>query len=147
MTSQYRPEIIAAAAAQNLDPLLVEAVVWQESSDKRFAFRYEPAFWERYLYGRAHAPGIEFGPLAACSYGLMQVLYTVAREDGFSGAPEELFDVIPALQVGCVHLRKMLDWAQGDDAKALAAYNAGTGNWQAGQDYAASVLAWKAKLT
>lgn len=34
-----------------------------------------------------------------------------------------------------------LQWAGGDVAKALAAYNAGQGNWQAGQGYASTILA------
>lgn len=38
-------------------------------------------------------------------------------------------------------MKQLLAWANGDVAKALAAYNAGQGNWQAGEGYASGILA------
>lgn len=164
MISRYRSIIGLAAAQHALDPQLVEAVVWQESGDDPFAFRLEPAFFKRYIRDNAEAKAKEFGPLAACSYGLMQIMLETAYEESWDGAPEDLFDPAHGLSAGCAHLARLLIWAEGDHAKALGAYNAsqkaadvealaafnaGQGNWQspAAQAYAASVLRWKERLT
>lgn len=149
MRSQYRPEIVAAAKNHGLDPVLIEAVVWQESGDKRYAFRYERHLFESLIYGNRKAKAGMFGPLAACSYGLMQILLETAAEEGFDGPPEELFDVTPGLDAGCKHLARLLAWAKGNEHQALAAYNGGMGAWNTPgpEAYAGSVAKWKGMLT
>src|SRR3981081_4621543 len=74
-----------AAQAQELDPGVVCAVIEQESGWNPWAMRYEPAFFAKYvasLYtnykitaSEAYARGF--------SWGLMQVMGQVARENGF----------------------------------------------------------------
>jgi soluble lytic murein transglycosylase-like protein len=128
-----------AAGAQSLDPSLVCSVVEQESGWNPWAMRYEPLFFNKYvasLYtnnkisaSEAYARGF--------SWGLMQVMGQVARENGFD-APflSALCDPEQGLTIGCKVLRKKFDAAAGDPARALLAWNGG-GN----PSYAAQVLA------
>jgi soluble lytic murein transglycosylase-like protein len=147
--SKYRPLIELAARQARIDPTLLEAIVWQESSDDPWAFRYESGFFRSLVRDNPQARAREFGPLAACSYGLTQLLYETACEAGFDGPPEDLFDPAQNLSAGAKHLRTLLDWAEGDEAKACGAYNAGRGGWasEAGRRYSAGVQRWKGMLT
>jgi soluble lytic murein transglycosylase-like protein len=138
--TDYAPEIIAASRAHGLDPLLVEAVVLQESSGKAHAVRFEPSV-ARWFKGNPKAAGLTPERYAS-SYGLMQILYATATDYGFSSAPEFLFLPQVGLDFGCMHLAAMLKWAQKDTMLALAAYNGGKGNAHEAQPmrYAAQVL-------
>ncbi|HUI73742.1 MAG TPA: lytic transglycosylase domain-containing protein [Candidatus Acidoferrum sp.] len=127
------------ALAHALDPALVCAVVEQESSWNPWAVRYEPVFFARYvaaLYtnnkisaSEAYARGF--------SWGLMQVMGQVARENGFT-APflSALCEPAEGLDVGCRVLRRKFDAASGDQLNALLAWNGG-----ANPSYAPQVLA------
>lgn len=139
--TDYRQEIETAAREFGLEPDLVEAVVLQESSGRADAFRFEPAFFDRYLKRNPDYRGLVPRRIAS-SYGLMQVMYPTARELGFSAEPEMLFVPRVSLHFGCMLLARLLKWAGGDTAKALAAYNGGKGNWtaEAPLAYAAKVL-------
>lgn len=128
-----------AASAHGLDSTLVCAVVEQESAWNPWAMRYEPAFFTKYvapLYtnnkisaSEAYARGF--------SWGLMQVMGQVARENGFSEAfLSELCDPTEGLDIGCKVLRRKLDSMAGDTARGLLAWNGG-GN----PAYPAQVLA------
>lgn len=123
-------EIRVTAGKEQVDPVLVAAIVEAESAGRCDAFRHEPGFWRRYcqrnpLYSQDNPRRV------ASSYGLMQVMYPTAREHGFPGPPELLFVPEIGLQWGCRHLKSLLDWAAGDTWKAVAAYNGGQGNWTA----------------
>jgi soluble lytic murein transglycosylase-like protein len=132
-STDYRREIEGAAHEHGLDPNLVEAVVICESSGRTDAFRFEPGFYERYLKGRPQWEKQNPRRIAS-SYGLMQVMWTTAVENGFhEPEPEYLFIPVKGLDAGCEHLAKLMEWAGGDVLKALAAYNGGQGNWMAGQ--------------
>jgi soluble lytic murein transglycosylase len=111
---QYDQLIRAAAAANQLDPMLVKAVVWRES-------RFDP----KKLGG-------------AGERGLMQVSEIAAREwakenrrENFQ--VEELFDPATNLQAGAWYLhRAVIHWQQMQDPIpfALAEYNAGASRAQ-----------------
>lgn len=123
--SPYRREIVAAATTHQLSPTLVEAITVVESSGKAYAYRYEPAFWARYM---AHDPQwASANPeRVSASYGLMQVMFPVAKEMGFGQVdPEYLFVPAIGLEFGCRKFASVLRWAGGDIARALAAYNGG----------------------
>lgn len=126
MISPYREAIRVAAANYSLDPLLVEAVVWQESSGKADAFRYEPAFWLRYCAPKAQYAHEEPRRIAS-SYGLLQVMFPTAQLVGFRGEPEELFSIRTNLDVGCRYLKSLFSRCGGDLRQTLAAYNGGPG--------------------
>ena len=134
-------EIDWMAAKHQVPAHVVAAVIKAESDGKADAFRYEPGFYQRYL---AHLPEYaDANPRrVAASYGLMQVMYTTAVEVGYIGPPEGLFLPLESIEYGCRYLAQLLRWADGDVARAIAAYNGGRGNWQGerAQDYAARVL-------
>ena len=105
-----------------------------------WALRHEPAFYARYI-----APQIARGTLIddteararAFSWGLMQVMGQVAREQGFGGASlAALCDPAKGLDVGCRLLAAKLAAAEGNVTRALALWNGG-----ANPDYANAVLA------
>jgi len=117
------------AAAHLLDPSLVCAVVEQESSWNSWAIRYEPMFFARYV-----APLFTNNKISASeayargfSWGLMQVMGQVARENGY-GEPflSALCDPADALEIGCRVLRKKFDAAGGNNAHALLLWNGGS---------------------
>lgn len=160
----YTEIIRSCANLYKLDPLLVQAVVAKESSGNPYAWNPEPRY--RYFWDiRKHRPfrtltdhevSMKFPPLdfpalagdsdqewwaQQASWGLLQVMGAVAREEGFSGPYlPALCDPGLGLDAGCRHLAKQLQWAQGDVAKALSAYNAGRVVSIAGAAYARRVL-------
>lgn len=164
LRTRYKKEIDAAASKYALDPLLVEALVVQESSGNTDAFRFEPDFWNRYL---KHNPKYRaLNPRrVSSSYGLMQVMYCRLLEDKLASndawAPELLFIPEYGLDIGCGLLRELLDWATKlvpDNptlalTAALASYNGGRGGNHPLKDnplrrasYAREVLAKRALL-
>lgn len=94
----YAAILNEAAAAYDISPSLLEAVVWQESR------------W------RADA----LSPKGA--RGLAQLMPATARDLGVNSA-----DPRSNLLGGAKYLRRMLDLFDGDIERALAAYNAGPG--------------------
>lgn len=122
----FANEMAAVAARFGLDPMLLEAVAWQESSCRTNAYRYEPLFWDRYL--AKDAKWANANPFrVSASYGLLQIMFPVAQELGFIGKPEELFDPETGLEWGARKLASLVAWAKGDIEMALAAYNGGKG--------------------
>ena len=129
-----------AASRQSLWPELVCAIVERESSWDRWALRYEPAFYARYV-----EPQLVRGAIAsegeararAFSWGLMQVMGQVAREHGFT-APSlaGLCDPATALTIGCHVFAAKLAAAEGNVERALLLWNGG-----ANPDYPAQVQA------
>jgi len=127
MVTAYRAEIETAAKAHALDPDLVEALVLVESAGQTHAYRYEPNFWVKYMAARPEWKGQNPKRVSA-SYGLMQVMFVVAVEVGYTARdPEHLFVPSIGLEYGCRKLAELLRWSQGDVPQALAAYNGGRG--------------------
>lgn len=124
MIWRYQADVEAAAAAHKLDAALVRAVCMVESSGRTSAYRFEPAFWTRYLADNsAYRDGVP--ERVSASYGLMQVMHPVACELGYTGEPEALCVPSVGLDYGCRKLAQVLAWARGDVAAGLAAYNGG----------------------
>ena len=93
-------ETVARIAAQNqLSPRLIHSVIQAESN-------YDP---------------YAVSPKGA--QGLMQLIPSTARRFGVS----DVFDPVDNIQGGARYLKYLLELYKGDDALALAAYNAGEG--------------------
>jgi len=116
----------AAALRYGLSPAILWAQLAVESDRRWDAFRFEQDFYRRYIIGNGAAKAAKYGPLAACSFGPLQILLETAMEHGYAGEPHELFGP-PGLTAGASLLADLLRWAGGDYARALAAYNGGRG--------------------
>lgn len=151
----YRPLILRSASENLIPPIQLAALIWQESNGgmrlvpgeglvyhPRFLYRFEPAFWTKYLGPQSKSwpkyappPGAEEGlglemwkRRVSASYGIAQVMYSTACEitelppDHLE--PEELLNPAWCLDIGSRHLARSL--AKGESWRgALAAYNTG----------------------
>ncbi len=95
------------------DPALVMGVIATESSYRVMAYRAEPQIND-------------------ASYGLMQVLYSTAKDRGYIGAPEGLFDPLTNIRIGMAHLKWSYDFLAArmgsvTESAWLSSYNAGVG--------------------
>ena len=124
-----------------VEPGLLLAMVWQESSGDEAALRYEVGwryFWnpkaDDSLYSkgwtveqnRAHAWNVlgstEFHS-QSFSWGLLQVMGSVARELGLKGYLAKICEPQVGLKMGLLHMQKKMKQAKGDVRKALEFYN------------------------
>lgn len=136
MDANLHSLISVIATRHHIPPELARAIVAVESGGNPYAMRYEPAFYERYIRGKGYAvPRQASRPTEeiarATSYGLMQVMGQVAREQGYVGPYlSELCDVQIGLEYGCQvldgHSRALPAPQYGWDA-VCAAYNGGRG--------------------
>jgi len=115
----YDEIIEAEAKANTIDPDLIRAVIWQESSGNPNAKRYE-------------------GPEVGYSYGLMGLTMGAATDMGYKGEEKDLIKPEINVKYGVKYLRYQYDRYKDLD-KALTAYNAG--HWTGNLTYANAV--WK----
>ncbi len=125
------PQIIATikikAEEFGVDPDLVQAFVFVESSGNPTATRYEANFYKKYIQPMLHQNAITPHEAIgrATSWGLMQIMGQVAREKGFKGEFEELYEPGVGLTWGLKHLKHFIDkYPDLDDA--ITSYNAGS---------------------
>lgn len=119
--------IVEAAARHGLNVHIVRAIVSVESSGNPLAMKFEPA-WRHFLeYRNPAASQATERNQQATSWGLMQVMGTVAREHGFLGPfLSALCDPETGLDYGCRFLAKQMRRYPGKTWHAVSAYNAGT---------------------
>lgn len=136
------------AELRGLDPVVVAAVVEQESSWRPEATRYEPGY--RWLVVPAKGCGLEDAQAEIrgqqTSWGLMQIMGANARHLGLSGPFEALLRPGLGLEYGCRYLARQLRATGGDVRGALARYNSGRATSEAGLRYADQVLARVARM-
>lgn len=130
----------ATATTHGLDPVLICAVVEQESGWNPWAIRAEPAFDERYVQPLHKTPTEEWA--RSISWGLLQIMGEVARELGYTGDIPALCDPATGLEWGCRQLARKLAGAAQDVTKGLEAYNGGSN-----PVYASQVLARKQRYS
>lgn len=148
-TLAFAPLIEGPAKLYKLDPVLVAALICQESLGNPYAIRVERGFWRRYLDGimalvtRTKSVNddkwAQYPDLTACSYGLMQIMYVVALElEADFSFPTELCEPSWNLYLGCRHLANKIRVGGGDVDKGLLAYNGG-----GDPEYPNKVRAWE----
>jgi soluble lytic murein transglycosylase-like protein len=148
----WAPLVAAAAACRQLSPVLVLAIIAQESAGNPYAVRVERGFFRRYLAGltalvrrtatRWDDYWMTYPDLFSASWGLMQVLYPVAIECGMVlRYPSELCDPARGIEAGCRKLAR--DRAQGavSERALLLAYNGG-----GDLEYPGRIAAWRTDL-
>jgi hypothetical protein len=118
-----------SARVHSLWPELVCALIEHESCWDRWAVRYEPAFYKRYiepLVAGPDPPTETEAHMRAFSWGLMQVMGQVAREHGFWGRSlAQMCEPATGLDVGCRVLAAKLAAAEGNVTRALLLWNGG----------------------
>lgn len=110
-------------------PLLALAITEVESAGSPVAVRFEPG-WKYHYKVEEFAKSCQITAdtervLQACSFGVMQVMGTVARELGFTGNLIQLSDPYIGAKYGCLKLAKLFSLLKSTD-DVIAAYNAGS---------------------
>ena len=123
-TLKYWPSIQREASAQGLDALVLAAVVCQESAGNALAESIKTD-WDYRDLSMPRPAGLDkwtewWGQ--ARSYGLCQIMGSVARGCGFSGWWGQLFEPETNLHFGAKALAGAMDWAKH------------TGHWQGESD-------------
>jgi soluble lytic murein transglycosylase-like protein len=117
------------ADEQNVPANLLGAIVQTESSNNKWAIRFEPHY--KYLYKtkeNAQANGLTEATEIATqmmSFGLCQLMGAVGRELGLKGTIFQLLDEKTNLEYAAKLLKRLASrWKERDDI--IAAYNAGS---------------------
>lgn len=123
--------ILDKAKEHKLDPVLIAAIICEESGGITWRTRYEPNF-EYILTPQVFAQRLVVTMQTEIqgqkhSHGLMQVMGVTAREHGFMGYfPELCADPAKGVHYGCKELVEKVDRYDGHLEKVIAAYNAGS---------------------
>lgn len=117
------------ARRHSLDPALVGAIVQVESGGNGYAMRYEPK-WDYLLTPEKFAKMLGITEeterqMQRFSYGVMQVMGSVARELGFQSSLAKLTHQGLGIEFGCLKLKQLLT-KYPHLTDAVAAYNAGS---------------------
>jgi hypothetical protein len=139
LTKARIARIISEAIKDLQDPpdsALLHAIILTESAGDPWSVRYEPGF--RWLVKEPDGvPGIctetTESRLQMFSFGLMQIMGAVAREQGFKGWLTELLEPKTNVKYGALFLLDLAKRYKGDDI--IAAYNAGSPRFQVNGDY------------
>ncbi len=113
-----------------LEYRLMLSIIQVESSYNRYALRYEPDY--KWLYKTA-----KFAKSMGCteatetvmqktSWGFFQIMAAVAREGGHILPIPLLLNPLYNFNAGCAHFAKGVARYDGDQWKAVSAYNAGS---------------------
>jgi soluble lytic murein transglycosylase-like protein len=134
----------AIATQEGCDPVLICAMIEQESNWNQWAIRYEPLFMSKYvapLYTTHKITATEAWS-RSFSWGLMQEMGQVAREGGYSGPLPQLCQPEVGLVWGCKLWVKKLASGGGDVTKGLLHWNGG-----GAPNYPTEVLARRVRYT
>lgn len=139
----YYQLVETIAKKHNLNPKLVYAVCLKESDLDTYAMRFEPG-WRWWLNPLKWAKRVVTTEATErvgqqMSWGLMQVMGTVARERGFDSDFPRLCRPEVGVEFGCRHLVWLMGRFQ-TIPEVLSAYNTGRPNTKVGRAYAESVL-------
>jgi soluble lytic murein transglycosylase-like protein len=123
------------ASVYGLDPILVCAVIEQESDWEPWSIRYEDAFYNHYVDPSGVQRSSTEYRARAFSWGLMQIMGEVARELGFTGHLASLCDPATGINWGCRKLQQCL--------KSTTSVHDALQRWNGGGDpnYANEVIA------
>lgn len=105
---------------------LIKAIIKQESGGNFWATRIEKhlkkaPWYKRLLFGIKNIIDYHY-----CSFGLMQILYGMARHYGFIGSPFKLYDPDIGIKYGVRHLKYLWRRYRGNIKDIISVYNAGS---------------------
>lgn len=135
--------IATEAKTLNLDPKIMTALFWVESSGVACTTRYEPAYRNLHFY-REHAGNLGITHETEkvhqkTSWGIAQIMGGTARELGFDGHLPELCDPRKSIHYGALYFKKKYE-KYGDYQDAIAAYNAGVAKKSKGGLYLPGIV-------
>ena len=108
-----------------IDEALIKAIIKVESERFPFAFRYEPHLKNAKWYRKLLTKQEQTNWWCYCSYGVMQILYGIAKSEGFKGKPEELQKPGNSIEYGVRYLKTLIKrYYYLEDV--VSAYNQGT---------------------
>ena len=129
---KYMPVVREKAELFGLDPLLIAATIMTESSGDPWATKYEPGwewfFPEDQMIAYSQKAGTDKATEyihQATSWGLTQVMGTVAREHGYLGPMPRLCEPELNIHYGALHLKKF-SRKYSTIEEVISAYNAGS---------------------
>lgn len=127
--SELESYIEKYASKYTLERGLIYGVIMAESGGDIFAVRYEPG-WKYILHPGTYAEKNRVSVqteihLQKCSWGLMQVMGTVARELGYEDSLLAISDPDLAIDLGCKKLRQLFDRHK-NIPDAVSSYNMGS---------------------
>lgn len=142
MIDEIKNIISIKALSYGVDPNLALAVAQTESNFNNMSMRFEPNWMYYYLplvYSKNLGTTLSTErTLQQFSYGLMQVMGSVARELGFDDELIKLCDPELGAQYGCMKLADIKK-SYSDEQDIISAYNAGSpskiGSKYKNQDY------------
>jgi len=131
--------VIKYAYDFKLATALIKAIIKKESAGNFWATRYEHHLKKAGWYNRT-IKGIDTVlDYHYCSFGLMQIMYGMARHYGMIGSPFKLYDPDIGIKYGCKHLAWLWKRYKGDLLDVISAYNQGNtrkdGPYYVNQDY------------
>jgi soluble lytic murein transglycosylase-like protein len=113
----------------------LKAVAVCESSLNERAYRFEPAFFEKYLKDKDEWKDKDPREVSA-SFGLCQLMFTTAWGMGYRGDGEGLYDPVVNVTLGARYIRKLIDKCKKERwhfntpfnplSMAMARYNGGS---------------------
>lgn len=126
---EIRAAISLKAMEHHLEEPLIAALVMQESSGNPKATRYEDKYkWtyfpEKFAYELRIPLCIETTNQKT-SFGLMQCMGAVARENGCTGPLEGLLEPLVGLEYGCLLLKQLFSRIGYTQSDVISAYNQG----------------------
>lgn len=132
-------QIIALAPRFKIEPELIAAIIEVESAGTSYAVRYEPK-WVYLIDVLTFSKllGITEDTertLQMCSWGVMQVMGSVARQHGFNGYLNRLSEDYFGVYYGCTHLQWLSNSHGWKDDDLISAYNAGHPNKDSSGNY------------
>lgn len=122
----------------SIDPLIIASMIMVESSGNACAIKHEPGWdyvWKEQIFEElvgSYFPTEREGQKT--SWGLMQVMGTVAREYGFRGWFPELCDPKIGIYYGVKYFKSQLE-RYGTIENAISAYNWGSVELTPGRMY------------
>lgn len=126
--TKYDCFICKYSAEFSLEVALIKALIQVESSFKERAYRFEPAFYDRYIKDNAKYLDhvyYSYPRIISASFGLTQLMYLTAEELGFKNVdPEILYDPEANIKLGCKFLRKKINLYGLE--RGILAYNSGS---------------------
>jgi hypothetical protein len=145
MTDSINSNIVQLASLFKFDPELIAAFVEVETSGLSFRVRHEPS-WHYFVTPEKFAPmmGITLDTekvLQSCSWGLMQIMGSVARERGFYSDLPRLTDNYLGIYYGCCQLNYLRTKFNYSRDELISAYNAGHPT-KSNQSYVDKVNYW-----